>query len=227
MKEKTIKASTVKTNDGSFTLRHPLLGATYHSTHGAVQESMHVFIRHGLLFVAERQKNIKILEMGFGSGLNALLSRFAVESQLPAHALDYEGIEAYPLALETIAAYPLPPELSAWHPAFLELHQSPWGQAFRWGNQMTVKKHHTTWQEFPTDSSFDLVYYDAFAPSTQSELWDAISVQKLYALTRPGSVVVTYCAQGAFKRFLKAQGFQVEALPGPPGKREMTRAIRL
>lgn len=227
MKEDSIKASLVKTRDGSFTLHHPLIGATYHSTHGAVQESMHVFIEQGLFFVAERQKQIKILEMGFGSGLNALLSRLTTESRLPEHQLFYEGIEAYPLALETIAAYPLPPELSVWQTAFMELHQSPWGQAFSWGKQMLVKKHCCQWQAFWASYTFDLIYYDAFAPSAQPELWDAASVQKLHALTHPGSVVVTYCAQGAFKRLLKAAGFQVEALPGAPGKREMTRAVRL
>jgi len=167
-----------------------------------------------------------ILCMGFGTGLNALLSLlYAREQGLD---LRYTALEAYPIALELAERlnYPLHLSLSDEdRELFLDMHRFPWGDFFRLSPNMTLEKRLCFFEELSDEQAYELVYYDAFAPSVQPECWGKEMVDKLRKAMRPGAVLVTFCAQGAFRRHLQAAGFSVERLPGPPGKREMLRGI--
>ncbi|WP_299826301.1 tRNA (5-methylaminomethyl-2-thiouridine)(34)-methyltransferase MnmD [uncultured Pontibacter sp.] len=216
-----------KTKDGSNTLFVPELNEHYHSVHGALQESLHVFIKHGLEHVTSFKKDVKILEIGFGTGLNAILT-YPVALAKKAF-IQYDTLEKFPLQNEVVNQLQfdraiLNPEL---HDVFLRMHQTPWNEPVDLIPYFTLQKIHETLEEFVAPQSYyDLVYFDAFAPEKQPELWSEEMFTKLYNATRPGGVLVTYCAKGSFKRSLKAAGFEVEALPGPPGKREMTRGVK-
>ncbi|GAB3194195.1 tRNA U34 5-methylaminomethyl-2-thiouridine-forming methyltransferase MnmC [Pontibacter aydingkolensis] len=217
-----------QTKDGSNTLYVPELNEHYHSVHGALQESQHVFIKHGLEHVMSSKKDIKILEVGFGTGLNAILTYpFALAKKA---FLQYDTLEKHPLQQEVVNQLQfdkviLNPEL---HDVFLKMHAAPWNEPVDLIPYFTLQKMHETLEEFVAPQSYyDIVYFDAFAPEKQPELWSEEMFVKLYNAIRPGGVLVTYCAKGSFKRNLKAAGFVVEALPGPPGKREMTRGLKL
>ncbi|PRY10894.1 tRNA U34 5-methylaminomethyl-2-thiouridine-forming methyltransferase MnmC [Pontibacter ummariensis] len=216
-----------QTKDGSNTLYVPELNEHYHSVHGALQESQHVFIKHGLEHVLQSKKDIKILEVGFGTGLNAVLTfPFALAQKA---FIQYDTLEKFPLSEELVNQLQfeqviLNPELQD---VFKQMHQADWNVPVDLIPYFTLQKIHETLEEFvPPQSYYDLVYFDAFAPEKQPELWTEAMFRKLYQATRPGGVLVTYCAKGSFKRSLKAAGFEVEALPGPPGKREMTRGVK-
>ena len=216
-----------QTKDGSYTLYVPELNEHYHSVHGALQESQHVFIKHGLEHVLNLRKDIKILEVGFGTGLNAILTYpFALAQKA---FIQYDTLEKFPLTMEVVEQLQfdkviLNPEL---HDVFLKLHQAPWNEPVDVIPYFTLQKIHETLEEFvPPRAYYDIIYFDAFAPEKQPELWSDEMFAKLFQATRPGGVLVTYCAKGSFKRSLKAAGYEVEALPGPPGKREMTRGLR-
>ncbi|WP_242921281.1 tRNA (5-methylaminomethyl-2-thiouridine)(34)-methyltransferase MnmD [Pontibacter liquoris] len=216
-----------QTKDGSNTLYVPELNEHYHSVHGALQESQHVFIKHGLEHVLATKKDIKVLEVGFGTGLNAILTYpFALAQKA---FIQYDSIEKFPLQNDVVAELGynqaiLNPEL---YEAFLQMHHAPWNEPTSLIPYFTLQKIHETLEEFIAPASYyDIVYFDAFAPEKQPELWADAMFAKLYKAIRPGGVLVTYCAKGSFKRSLKAAGFTVEALPGPPGKREMTRGVK-
>jgi tRNA U34 5-methylaminomethyl-2-thiouridine-forming methyltransferase MnmC len=212
-----------RTADGSPTLFVPELDETYHSMHGSVQEAKHVFIDHGLrTFSCE--KKISVLEVGFGTGLNALLSaQYAIENQIP---LIYTGIEAFPVGSELWSELCYVNQTD-WQHFYQKMMQSEWEQALQLHEMFTLTKMKIQIQDWPAKYNFDLIYYDAFGPRAQAEMWESIIFEKLYKSLSAGGSLVTYCAQGAFKRKLKEIGFQVEALPGPPGKREMTRARKI
>lgn len=216
-----------QTKDGSNTLFVPELNEHYHSVHGALQESQHVFIKHGLEHVLSSKKDIKILEVGFGTGLNAILTYpFALAKKA---FIQYDTLEKFPLEQEVVNQLQfdkviLNPEL---HDVYLKMHAAPWNEPVDLIPYFSLQKMHETLEEYVAPQSYyDLVYFDAFAPEKQPELWSEEMFVKLYNAIRPGGILVTYCAKGSFKRSLKAAGFEVEALPGPPGKREMTRGIR-
>ena len=216
-----------QTKDGSNTLYVPDLNEHYHSVHGALQESQHVFIKHGLEHILEQKRDVKILEIGFGTGLNAILTLpFALAQKA---FVQYDTLEKYPLTMDVVEQlhfeqFILNPELLD---HFKKMHAAPWNEPIDLSPYFTLQKIHETLEEFsPPEAYYDVVYFDAFAPEKQPELWTEEVFAKLYNATRPGGILVTYCAKGAFKRNLKAAGFIVEALPGPPGKREMTRGIR-
>ncbi|GAB2525979.1 tRNA (5-methylaminomethyl-2-thiouridine)(34)-methyltransferase MnmC2 [Rufibacter soli] len=216
-----------QTKDGSTTLFVPELNEHYHSVHGALQESLHVFIKMGLQATLERLPSVRILEVGFGTGLNALLT--LQHTLATGAAVQYDTLEKYPLSMEVVAQlhfekFILNPELLDF---FTPLHAAPWEQPVAITPQFTLRKLETDLETFaPAPESYDLIYFDAFAPEKQPHLWTDAVFQKMYDCLAPGGTLVTYCAKGSFKRSLKAAGFTVEALPGPPGKREMTRGVK-
>jgi tRNA U34 5-methylaminomethyl-2-thiouridine-forming methyltransferase MnmC len=212
--------SIVTTTDGSHTIKNESTGDTYHSVHGAVQESQHVFIKSGLeYFLAQHPKQrIRILEVGFGTGLNALLTLQA----FPDIELEYTTLEPYPLTEEIFHALNYDGK-----EILLCLHACEWWASCSITKNFTVTKLRSTLNEAKLrENHFDVVYFDAFAPNSQPELWTREAFSKIKSAMQTPSVFVTYCAKGQVKRDLKAVGFAVENIPGPPGKREMIRATR-
>jgi tRNA U34 5-methylaminomethyl-2-thiouridine-forming methyltransferase MnmC len=191
--------------------------------HGSVQEARHVFIENGLRFVAVQSKQVNILEVGFGTGLNALLTaQYAKENAINVH---YVGLEAFPVEEEIWKEIKYLDDRDA-QVSYSQLMALPFGETEVYYAFFTICKMPFSIQEWATKEKFDLIYYDAFGPKAQPEMWELAIFEKLYALLNKGGVLVTYCAQGQFKRHLKSLGMGVEGLPGPPGKREMTRAIK-
>lgn len=217
--EEQNKIRHVISKDGSSTLFAPHFDEHYHSIHGAIQESLHVFIDAGLrAFV---KKDIRILEMGLGTGLNAVLTALHKEGR----EIHYTGIEAFPVADDLLQQLNYPAELGGEAEAvFQKLHAMSWKEVGELLPSFMLEKLHTTLEEFTSDTAYDLVYFDAFAPSAQLELWSLEIFQKMFSLMNAGGVLVTYCAKGDVRRAMIAAGFRVEKIPGPPGKREMLRA---
>ncbi len=224
------KVEVRTTADGSPTLYVPALNEHYHSHHGAAQESRHVFIEAGLRPLLAAGKGqpgtdpIHLLEVGLGTGLNALLTLEAVQAA-EAHIV-YEGYETLPLPSEVVAA--LRPQWQS-QPALCEmfdtLHEASWEEPVVLHEYLLLLKVQQALQTADLSANYyNLIYFDAFAPEKQPELWTEDVFAKLYAAAAPGAVLVSYCAQGQFRRNLRAAGWLTEKLPGPPGKREMTRA---
>jgi tRNA U34 5-methylaminomethyl-2-thiouridine-forming methyltransferase MnmC len=222
------------TGDGSPTLYVPALDEHYHSHHGAAQESRHVFIEAGLapLLAAGLGQNglLRVLEVGLGTGLNALLTLEA--AQATGALIEYDGYETFPLPAAAVAAL-----ASQWTDnnaadtrftfsiAFKQLHAAPWGSVVEIDETLFLTKIQQPVQQADLGADlYNLIYFDAFAPEKQPELWTEDVFARLYAAAAPGAVLVSYCAQGQFRRNLRAAGWLTEKLPGPPGKREMTRA---
>jgi tRNA U34 5-methylaminomethyl-2-thiouridine-forming methyltransferase MnmC len=218
----------VLTGDGSSTLFVRELDEHYHSSRGAVNESRHVFIDAGFRFLLSKGKRrINLLEMGWGTGLNGLLT--VIESQTFKSSVHYTALEAYPLRSETIGRLNYPSLLeNRQHSAelFRRLHNAEWKREVEIVPGFTLEKLACRLEEFSPRIKYDLVYYDAFSPRSQPELWTYAVFSSLFSCMTTGAILVTYCAKGAVKRDLKEAGFLVETLPGPPGKREMTRALR-
>lgn len=212
-------------NDGSHTLYRPDIDETYHSIHGAIQEAEHVFIKTGLTPLIKKKGMITILEMGLGTGLNALLT--ANYSYLVKQQVHYIGLEAYPVdkeLIEKLNYVGLIGGTSQKH--FAAIHDSKWGSVSVVNNFMTLQKVEQKLEDFAPHKAIDLVYYDAFGPNSQSEVWDIQLFKKIFQYMNNGGILVTYCAKGQVRRDLQSAGFSVERLPGPPGKREMLRAIK-
>lgn len=210
-------------NDGSPTIFNTDIQESYHSKFGARSESEHVFIRNGLETVLPKANNVNILEIGFGSGLNALLTQQAAEE----HKVNivYYSTEPFPLPINLAHAYirntHFNPEEQE---VLLKLHQAPFEQDIQVSPYFLLHKTTTGIQEFQSDILFSLVYFDAFSPDKAPELWTEAIFRKLYQMMISEGILVTYCAKGFVKRHLKAAGFSVEALQGAVGKREMIRA---
>lgn len=226
-----MKIEILKTADGSPTLYLPELDETYHSRHGSVQEARHVFIQHGLNFVIEEQKKeksadstIQLLEVGFGTGLNALLT-FQEAIQNPALHIAYTSYETHPIAESIWSQLNYINEPNAAE-SYTALMQAPWNENVALSSNFNILKIDKAIQALQAKDQFDLIYFDAFGPRAQAEMWDVSVFERLHRALKPNGVLVTYCAMGQFKRDLKSLGFVVERLPGPPGKREMTRAIK-
>ncbi|MFN5505767.1 MAG: tRNA (5-methylaminomethyl-2-thiouridine)(34)-methyltransferase MnmD [Flavobacteriia bacterium] len=212
------------TADGSPTLYVPELDETYHSMHGSVQEARHVFIENGLRFVATESKQVNILEVGFGTGLNALLTaQYATENAI---RVNYVGLEAYPVeeAIWKEINYHTDAEARS---LYTKIMAHPFGETISIELNFSLFKEAKLIQDWVANGPFDLIYYDAFGPRAQAEMWDLPIFEKLYSLLNVGGALVTYCAQGQFKRHLKSLGMRVENIPGPPGKREMTRGTKI
>ena len=211
----------IKTEDSSYSIYNKLLDDTYHSTHGALQESNHVFINHGLHLL--NYKSFKILEIGFGTGLNAALTY--LESQNSELTINYTALEPHPLSEEIIkeVAKGYPENIAE---TMILLSQSEGGKPFSFSSNFSFTLHLTQLQTFNFIDIYDLIYFDAFAPGKQPDMWTLEIFLKLFDVLNPGGLLTTYCAKGEVKRILKQAGFTVMAFPGPPGKREMTVAYR-
>jgi len=215
----------VATGDGSHSLYLPACNEHYHSTHGALRESQHIFIGYGYdEMAANAGGRLRILEVGFGTGLNALLTWERCAQGSP--AVEYVAIEAFPVTVELASQlnYASCLESSAAQEIFAGMHQCSWGSWSHLGECFSLLKLQTKIEDFEPVDQYDLVYFDAFSPPVQPELWTRSIFDKLYQCMRSGAVLVTFCAKGEVKRNLKAGGFLLESLPGPPGKREITRA---
>lgn len=216
----------ITTADGSATLHSQQFDALYHSKHGAVQESQVVFIEAALHHQMEQHQTLSILEMGFGTGLNAFLTY--LEAQRYALTIAYTGIEAYPIPLALaqelnyIKALEATPNDQA---AFLQMHTYQ-DTRLSLSDRFSFCKQVQSFEHLDAIAEYDIIYYDAFAPAVQPQLWEEEAFQRAFQALRPGGVLTTYCAKGVVKRTLKAVGFVIEALPGPIGKREITRAIK-
>lgn len=222
-----MEQSTIfETQDGSHSMLSQAYGVSYHSKYGAIQESRHVFMEAGLYFKALQQKEIAVLELGFGTGLNAFLT--LLESEKHGWHIHYETIEAYPISIEQAGQLNYPIILNAEHfqGLFDQMHTSDWNTIHYLTSAFHFKKVNTRFETIVYQNRFDLIYFDTFSPDTQPELWEPPLLQAMYDALRPNGVLVTYCAKGVVKRRLKNVGFQVESPPGPPGKREMTRAVK-
>ncbi|MCP9235709.1 tRNA (5-methylaminomethyl-2-thiouridine)(34)-methyltransferase MnmD [Lewinella sp. JB7] len=216
------------TADGSHSLRSPA-GISYHSTHGAIQESQHIFIEYGLLPLLrdEHPRDLNILEMGFGTGLNALLVR-AVAANHPGTRFAYTTFERYPVGGEQVRQLNYPARLGLPAERFFQLHDAPWGEPTQLDANFVLHKRREDFLGTGPHPArpVELIIYDAFAPENQPELWTPEAMRQCYAWLKPGGRLLTYCAKGQFKRNLRVAGFRVERLPGPVGKREITRAFR-
>ncbi|BAV09352.1 tRNA U34 5-methylaminomethyl-2-thiouridine-forming methyltransferase MnmC [Filimonas lacunae] len=216
------------TADGSYTIEIPELKVTYHSRHGAIQESMHVFIRAGLMAVPP-VSTIRILEMGFGTGLNALLAlQYAIQQQQPIY---YQTLELHPLTEAEAAHLNYVQQLSAteadYAPLFTSLHSCAWDTDVVIHPLFTLHKTKVSLHELPaTVQNFHVLFYDAFAPAAQPELWTADTFKKVYHTLQPGGKMVTYCSKSIVRRAMQEAGFTIEKIQGPWGKREMLRATR-
>jgi len=212
----------IKTSDGSTSLYIPELEETYHSVHGALQETQHVFIKNGLQLFDHQ--SISILEIGFGTGLNALTTYKEHKSlQLNIH---YETVEAYPLSCDEASQMNFPQMLNA--PAlvsvFEQMHRCEWNKLITLSLSFSFKKRLQRFETINDTDIFDLIYFDAFGAQVQPELWQEAIFQQMYTALKRRGYLVTYAAKGSVRRAMQACGFTVERLPGPPMKREMLRA---
>ncbi|MCB0487068.1 MAG: tRNA (5-methylaminomethyl-2-thiouridine)(34)-methyltransferase MnmD [Cyclobacteriaceae bacterium] len=219
----------ITTTDGSHTLRNEILQETYHSIHGAIQESMHVFIKHGLHYAIDRDqdKQMNILEVGFGTGLNSLLT--AVDEKALNVNICYDTIEAFPVSLEHVRLlnYSDIVGRDKVGDLFDRLHQVSWGEVHSLKAGFTFRKIHSDLCKTQLEKShYDIVYFDAFAPTKQPELWTLEIISLVVRSLKPRGIFVTYSAKGQLKRDLVGLGMKLEIQKGPPGKAEMTRAIK-
>jgi tRNA U34 5-methylaminomethyl-2-thiouridine-forming methyltransferase MnmC len=212
----------IETSDGSHSLFVRSLNETYHSRHGAMQESQWVFIKHGLDH-AYQNAGPRIHEVGFGTGLNALLAmRWAEEHQVHVH---FTTLETNVLSLE-LAEQLNYASSEQERSVFLNIHAAPWNQDVVITPHFTLHKALREVQSEVSDSQYDVIFFDAFGPPTQPEMWTPAIFQRMFNALKPGGILVTYCAKGQVRRDMQSEGFTVERMPGPPGKREMLRATK-
>jgi tRNA U34 5-methylaminomethyl-2-thiouridine-forming methyltransferase MnmC len=207
--------------DGSHTLYVPELDEHYHSVFGARTESMHVFIKSGLDH--SDKQDIKILEIGFGTGLNALLTALNKGRR----KIEYHSIEKYPLNSETEDALTLSPQQTVEETSvFKAIHEAPWNELTEIIPDFKLLKFEDDLLSVNFNTKYDLVYFDAFGPDVQPELWTKDIFQKIFDTTNTNGILTTYSAKGAVRRAMQSAGFKVERLPGPPKKREMLRCTK-
>lgn len=219
-----MEKKVILTGDGSKTIYLTEWNESYHSKHGALNEAQHVFINHGL---AHFEKNeLVVFELGFGTGLNAILAyRFAVKNNV---RINYVGIEAYPVSIEMLNVLNYSNLLTVnENVIFTKMHEAEWEREVIFSELFTFRKVMQKIEDFREEKGvFDVIFFDAFGPRTQAHLWKPDILKKMIEMLRKNGVLTTYCAQGQFRRDLKSVGFTVVKLPGPPGKREMTKGIK-
>lgn len=217
----------VKTKDESSTLFVPELNQHYHSVHGAIQESQHVFIEAGFNFKSEAN-NLKIFEVGFGTGLNAFMT--AQEAKAKNIQTEYWAVEKYPLSEIEFSQLNYPSLLNTDGESlnFEALHSSFWEKLNKIDDYFYLQKIKGDLKSIDLEANyFDIIYFDAFAPSSQADLWTIEVFEKMFSALKDGGILVTYCVKGDVRRNMKTAGFKVDKIPGPPGKREMARATAL
>jgi tRNA U34 5-methylaminomethyl-2-thiouridine-forming methyltransferase MnmC len=218
----------IVTGDGSHSIQVPELGVSYHSIHGAIQESSYVFIEAGFNAAGlDRPGTLSILDMGLGTGLNALLT--LIESEKQSRKIYYETIEAYPLTLDEAKQlnYCSILERKDLQKTFEYLHECVCAEETEISTNFLFKKTKANLLCFETSHTFELIYFDAFDPSVQPELWTQGIFEKMFSMLRPRGILTTYSSKGTVRRAMQAAGFTVEKIPGPPGKREIVRAVRV
>lgn len=215
----------IKTKDGSHSIYVPELNEHYHSTHGALQEAIYVFIQQGFDYCMVPP--IRLLEVGFGTGLNALLT--ALKSRDFGMYVEYEGLEKYPLDIEIVAQLNYADVIQ--HPLsrtlFNSMHNFKWNEESLVHPYFKLTKTKCDYNEWEPSKTYNLVYFNAFGPRAQPEMWNEKGFLKLYSCMEKGGILVTYSSKGDVRRALEKTGFRVDKLPGPIGKREMLRAIKL
>ena len=219
----------IYTHDGSHTISIPGLKVTYHSIHGAIGESRHVFIEAGLYGSAPSGQPgpFRIFEMGFGTGLNALLT--LIEAEKGNQKIYYETAEPFPLEDEQIKSLNYCDQLGRGdlQKIFEQLHNCEWEKEIKITEAFYLHKTIQPLQDFKTSSRKKLIYFDAFAPNAQPGLWTEEIFKKMFSILEPQGILVTYCSKGIVRRAMQAAGFAVEKLPGPPGKKEIVRATKI
>ena len=219
-----MKREIIITDDGSTTIRIPDWDENYHSTHGAIQEAKHVFIKNGLdLF--QNQDSISILEIGFGTGLNAFITFLETINK---EKVNYVGVEAYPISHEEIAQMNYVSELDSemYQEIFDKMHSCDWENQQTITENFLLTKRKQFFQDIEDKNQFDLIYFDAFGFPLQPELWSEVIFKKMYDALLPKGTLVTYACRSSIKNAMLSVGFSIEKLPGAPGKREMLRATK-
>lgn len=224
-----MQRNLIVTKDGSHSVAIPEWKASYHSLYGALQESLHVYIESGLKYWFNQHaaaSRCVIFEMGFGTGLNALLS--VIEAKKLQRRLIYEAVEAFPLedSITQQLNYCEALEAPSWQPVFESLHSGEWNKTQEITDLFSFKKIHAPLAEYTPTEPINIIFYDAFAPAAQPELWTQEVFEHMLNILAPDGMLVTYCSKGDVRRALQAAGFSVEKIPGPPGKREMIRASK-
>ena len=220
-----MKREIIQTLDGSTTIQIKDWDECYHSRFGAIQEAKHVFIKNGLSLF--ENKEISILEIGFGTGLNAFIT--FLEAPKLGQTIIYVGVEGYPVSAEEVISMNYVSELHAESESeiFEKMHNSNWEEGISLRADFVLTKRNQFFTDIEDIETFDLIYFDAFGYNVQPELWSTAIFQKMYNSLKPNGVLVTYAARGVVKRSMIEVGFKVEKLAGPPGKREMFRALKL
>jgi tRNA U34 5-methylaminomethyl-2-thiouridine-forming methyltransferase MnmC len=214
------------TGDGSHTLSVLDMNEHYHSVHGAISESRHIFIEAGLKYILPEKEKINILEIGFGTGLNALLA-FIELSKLNIPC-EYTTIEAYPLEEKIFSKLNYPELLNIPAKHFISMHRSEWNKKVKISPTFELHKIQCKVQDIQLkENYFDVVFFDAFAPDIQPEVWAEEIFKTIFSSMKNNSVLTTYSTKGTVKRTLKNIGFIIEKLPGPKGKREILRATKI
>ena len=213
----------ILTKDGSHTIFSKEINENYHSKHGAISESLHVFIKNGLEKV--EKKSIELLEIGFGTGLNAFLSQNYVE--VKKIFCNYHSIEKFPINKEQFKNLNYPKTLGIDKKKFIDLHDSNWNSLNKLSEYFNLMKIKKDILDYKTNLKFDIIFFDAFSPEKQAEMWSEEILKKMFTFLKKKGFLVTYCAKGIIKRKLKEVGFKVISLPGPIGKREMTMAMKI
>jgi tRNA U34 5-methylaminomethyl-2-thiouridine-forming methyltransferase MnmC len=218
-----VKRQFIKTADGSTSIYLEEMDEHYHSKHGAIVESNHIFIKNGLLPKSSSSK-IVVFEVGMGTGLNVMTTiKAAKEHQL---TIDYHAVEAFPIKMEELSFINFPDLLSIEESLFQTIHSSPWETPVQLMANFNLSKYASKLNELKLKAAqFDVIYFDAFAPEKQEEMWTEEIFRKLFNALKPEGILVTYCVKGVIRRRLQSVGFRVEKLKGPEGgKREMCRA---
>jgi tRNA U34 5-methylaminomethyl-2-thiouridine-forming methyltransferase MnmC len=211
----------IVTSDGSHSVYSPQFDEAYHSSFGALQESVYIFISHGLLYA--NKESAQVLEIGFGTGLNAFLTAIYGKQM----AISYTGIERYPLSIEEANQLNYGTFFPEQKSAFSAIHQAEWGSLQRINDNFQIQKLKA--DALMVDlgkEQFDVVYFDAFSPEKHPDMWTESFFTRIFEACKPGAVLTTYCSKGYVRRLLQGVGFTVERLPGPKGKRQILRAIK-